>query len=53
MDKYVTAGGDSGGGWSWNNTAYGVHKGKCSSKSIFSVVTSLPEALGVEVMTTL
>jgi len=37
-DKHTTIGGDSGGGWSWNNTAWGVHKGGGNGKSYFTPV---------------
>ncbi|MGH3647317.1 MAG: hypothetical protein ACRDTM_09090 [Micromonosporaceae bacterium] len=46
-----TIGGDSGGGWSFNFTAYGSHKGKCSTNAVFSVADLYDEALGVRVRT--
>lgn len=44
-----TIGGDSGGGWSFGNTAYGSHKGKCSTNAVWSVADLYDEALGVRV----
>lgn len=49
MNGAVTIGGDSGGGWSFGNTAYGGHFGLCWSKSSFSVADLFDEALGVAV----
>ncbi|MGH3737844.1 MAG: hypothetical protein ACRDT6_19865 [Micromonosporaceae bacterium] len=46
-----TIGGDSGGGWSFGNTAYGSHKGKCSTNAVWSVADLYDEALGVRVRT--
>ena len=48
----MTLGGDSGGGWSLGNKAYGGHKGLCFSKSSFSVADLFDEALGVVVAVT-
>jgi hypothetical protein len=48
-----TVGGDSGGTWSWGNTAAGVHQGDIwlpfRSRNVFSVADLLPLALGVTV----
>ena len=44
-----TIGGDSGGGWSWNNTAWGIHHGIGSNKSYFMPVQEAQTALGVTV----
>jgi streptogrisin C len=52
MNGSVTLGGDSGGGWSFNNTAYGGHYGLCFGKSSFSVADLFDEALGVTVALT-
>ena len=53
--KRTTIGGDSGGGWSFNFTAYGSHKGGCSVsgavRNAFSVADLYDEALGVTVLT--
>ncbi len=49
MNGAVTIGGDSGGGWSFNFTAYGGHFGLCFNKSSFSVADLFDEALGVAV----
>ncbi|WP_018348736.1 hypothetical protein [Longispora albida] len=53
--KRTTIGGDSGGGWSFNNTAYGSHKGGCTvdgaTRNVFSVADLYDEALGVRVRT--
>lgn len=51
MDGDVTIGGDSGGGWSWNNRAYGSHVGDCSWQNVFSRVDDMNEAIGVSVLT--
>lgn len=50
MDGDVAIGGDSGGGWSFNNTAYGSHKGNCWYKDSFSVADLFDEALGIAVI---
>lgn len=52
MNGAVTIGGDSGGGWSFNFTAYGGHFGLCFNKSSFSVADLFDEALGVAVLVT-
>lgn len=53
--KRTTIGGDSGGGWSFNFTAFGSHKGGCSVngsvRNAFSVADLYDEALGVRVRT--
>jgi hypothetical protein len=53
--KNTTIGGDSGGGWSFNFTAYGSHKGGCTVdnvlRNVFSVADLYDEALGVTVRT--
>lgn len=51
MNKEVVVGGDSGGGWSWNQTAYGSTVGNCWGGSVFSVADYYDEALGVHVRT--
>ncbi|THV40892.1 hypothetical protein [Glycomyces buryatensis] len=38
MNAHVTTGGDSGGGWSHGNRAYGSHVGHCNNDSIFMPV---------------
>jgi streptogrisin C len=53
--KGTTIGGDSGGGWSVGNTAYGSHKGGCeiegALRNMVSVADLYDEALGVRVRT--
>ncbi len=53
--KRTTIGGDSGGGWSFNFTAFGSHKGGCGvdgvTRNAFSVADLYDEALGVRVRT--
>jgi streptogrisin C len=50
MDQSVAIAGDSGGGWSWNNTAYGSQVGNAQVGEIvgdlFSVADYYDEALG-------
>lgn len=50
-----TVGGDSGGPWSRNTTAHGVHHGSVwifpSERNVFSRAALLPLTLGVEVLT--
>lgn len=46
-----TIGGDSGGGWSWDYTAWGVHHGIGGGKSYFMPVQEAQTALGVTVKT--
>jgi hypothetical protein len=41
--------GDSGGGWSLNNTAYGSHIGFCSGKDVFSIADLFDDALAIRV----
>lgn len=44
--------GDSGGGWSWGTTVYGLHYGNCgSNREGFSLAIALDSALGVTVRT--
>ncbi len=43
--------GDSGGGWSWGNRAYGSVKGICGGRAVWSVADYYDEALGVFVRT--
>lgn len=52
MTEHVTTGGDSGGGWSHGNRAYGSHVGHCSGDSVFTPVSFFPDALSVSVKTT-
>jgi len=51
MNRGVTMTGDSGGGWSYNTTASGIHFGLCDNLSSFSVADLLDEALGLFVRT--
>jgi len=51
MDDYLTIGGDSGGGWSYANAAYGSTTGSCDDKSIFSPADNYDDAIGVTVLT--
>lgn len=55
MQSHITDGGDSGGPWFWNNTAYGVHKGWKSisgvQRSTFSQAHLMSNAIGVSVVT--
>ncbi|GAA2293132.1 hypothetical protein GCM10010149_46040 [Nonomuraea roseoviolacea subsp. roseoviolacea] len=54
MDKAVTKPGDSGGPWFNGTSAYGIHSGVAKvggkSRSVYSEVRYLPQALGVTVM---
>jgi streptogrisin C len=54
-DNDSTVGGDSGGPWSFNSIADGIHKGDkwiwFGTRNVFSRAGNLPVALGVEVMT--
>ncbi|MCH7229819.1 S1 family peptidase [Glycomyces sp. L485] len=51
MDGRVVIGGDSGGGWSFGNRAYGSTKGYCGGLDVFSVADLYDEAIGVTVRT--
>lgn len=59
VDRYITAGGDSGGPWLYGSIAYGVHQGQgcedaamtLNCASIFSPAATMPEVLGVSVIT--
>lgn len=48
-NKHTTIGGDSGGGWSWNYTAWGVHTGGGGGKSYFTTIVEAERVLGVTV----
>jgi streptogrisin C len=54
-DNDSTVGGDSGGPWSFNSIADGIHKGDkwiwFGTRNVFSRAGNLPAALGVAVMT--
>lgn len=50
MDADVTADGDSGGGWSFDNRAYGSRVGVCGGKSVFTIADDLFEAVGAMVI---
>ena len=53
MNGDTAIGGDSGGGWSFGNTAYGGHKGNCNpdfpNRDAWSVAALFDEAIGVRV----
>jgi streptogrisin C len=51
MDGTGPIPGDSGGGWSWGNRAYGSTKGTCGGLAVFSFADYYDEALGVTVRT--
>ncbi|AOE49420.1 chymotrypsin family serine protease [Kangiella sediminilitoris] len=44
-------GGDSGGGWSWNNKAWGVHSGSNGTTSLFTPVQRVQKELNVTIKT--
>lgn len=53
MDGETTIGGDSGGGWSYGNRAFGSTKGRCNpsfpDNDAWSVADLYDEAIGVRV----
>lgn len=51
MNGNTQISGDSGGGWSFDNRAYGAHFGNCGSYDCFSVAALFDEALGIFVPT--
>ena len=51
MNGDVAISGDSGGGWSYNNAAFGGHKGNCGGVNAFSAAHYFWEALAVIVQT--
>jgi streptogrisin C len=55
MRNDQASGGDSGGPWFYNLTAYGIHQGskwwKGESRDVYTPVVYLPSALGVSVAT--
>ena len=51
MDGNAATNGDSGGGWSYGNTAYGSLTGICNNKNIFSPADNFDDAIGVTVLT--
>lgn len=50
MNKEVTVGGDSGAGWSYTNTAYGIHKGVSDEGSTFTIAEYVGD-LQVDILT--
>jgi hypothetical protein len=48
MDQEVTVVGDSGTGWSWNNTAYGSLMGAVDGGDLFSAAALYDDALNPE-----
>ena len=48
-DNDVGIGGDSGGGWSFGDVAYGSHVGNCDNGEVFSAADYYDEALGISV----
>ncbi|SDL32663.1 hypothetical protein SAMN05216298_3426 [Glycomyces sambucus] len=50
MKDAYTVKGDSGGGWSFVNRAFGSHVGLCGGKSVFTLADDLDHALGVTVL---
>lgn len=48
-DGKFTVDGDSGGPWSFNAAAYGIHKGTCGGKSCYSKIQNAQSKLGVKV----
>ena len=49
MNGDTAIGGDSGGGWSFGNTAFGGHYGNCGSRDSWTPAAQFDEALGVRV----
>lgn len=47
----TTIGGDSGGGWSFNNAAWGVHSGSNGSQSFFTPAQQAQSILSVTILT--
>lgn len=47
----VTQAGDSGGGWSHTNAAYGSVVGSCNGKAVWTPASLFDDAIGVTVMT--
>ena len=48
-NKETTIGGDSGGGWSYSTTAWGVHTAIGGGKSYFTTIVEAEDALSVTV----
>ncbi len=46
-DSPASTSGDSGGGWSWNNTAFGVHFGSNNHHSAFTTIEAAEDAMEV------
>jgi streptogrisin C len=51
MNGGFLIGGDSGGGWSYGNTAYGAPFGSCDGLDSWSLADLFDEALGIWVAT--
>ncbi|MEY4549826.1 MAG: hypothetical protein RL685_6021 [Pseudomonadota bacterium] len=45
--SHTLIGGDSGGGWSFGNTAFGVHSSTATDLAVFTPIQQLQTALGV------
>lgn len=48
MKSNMTVNGDSGGGWSYNYRAFGIHHGLCDSLSAYSLAYYLPYGLAAD-----
>jgi hypothetical protein len=51
MNGDVAVGGDSGGGWSNNNNAFGFHKGSCGGGNVWTRASILPTTIAIAVLT--
>lgn len=49
-DNDTSIGGDSGGGWSWDNTAFGVHSGSNGTSSWFTTIEEAMDVLDITVL---
>jgi hypothetical protein len=47
----TSTGGDSGGGWSYDNEVFGVHEGASSTYAYFTPIVWAEISLDVEIMT--
>jgi hypothetical protein len=51
MNGDTLSGGDSGGGWSFADRAFGGHQGNCDGRDSFTKATHFDEAINIDVAT--
>lgn len=51
INEQLSAGGDSGGPWFLNNTAYGIHSGGTTNTAVYTAIDYVPRCVGVNLFT--